>query len=95
MPNGYMGKILWVNLNDETFEEENVPKELYRQYLGGFGLAAKYIYENMPKNVDPLGSEAILAFFPGLLTGTLAPLTGRYMVAGKSPLKRNRGTTEY
>jgi len=86
MPNGYMGKILWVNLNDETFEEENVPKELYRQYLGGFGLAAKYIYENMPKNVDPLGSEAILAFFPGLLTGTLAPLTGRYMVAGKSPL---------
>ena len=86
MPNGYMGKILWVNLSDETFKEENVPEELYRQYLGGFGLAAKYIYENMPKKVDPLSSEAILGFFPGLLTGTLAPLTGRYMVAGKSPL---------
>ncbi|MHA1473145.1 MAG: aldehyde ferredoxin oxidoreductase family protein [Promethearchaeota archaeon] len=86
MPNGYMGKILWVNLTDETFEEENVPEELYRQYLGGFGLAAKYIYEKMLKNVDPLGPDAILGFFPGLLTGTLAPLTGRYMVAGKSPL---------
>jgi len=28
MPNGYMGKILWVNLSDETLEEENVPEEL-------------------------------------------------------------------
>jgi len=86
MPNGYMGKILWVNLTDGTFKEEDVPEELYRQYLGGFGLAAKYIYENTPKNVDPLGPDAILAFFPGFLTGTLAPLTGRYMLAGKSPL---------
>jgi len=81
-----MGKILWVDLTDGTFKEVDVPEELYQQYLGGFGLAAKYIYENTPKNVDPLGPDAILGFFPGFLTGTLAPLTGRYMVAGKSPL---------
>jgi aldehyde:ferredoxin oxidoreductase len=86
MPNGYMGKILWVNLTDGTFKEEVVPDEVYRLFLGGYGLAAKLIYENLPKKVDPLSSEAILGFFPGLLTGTLAPLTGRYMVAGKSPL---------
>ncbi|GAH68071.1 unnamed protein product [marine sediment metagenome] len=39
MPNGYMGKILWVNLTDGTFKEEDLPEEIYRQYLGGIGLA--------------------------------------------------------
>ncbi|TFG06328.1 MAG: aldehyde ferredoxin oxidoreductase [Promethearchaeota archaeon] len=86
MPNGYMGKILWVDLSDESFKEEKISDEIYRQYLGGYGLAAKLIYENMPKKSNPLGPDAILAFFPGLLTGSTAPLTGRYMVAGKSPL---------
>ena len=86
MTNGYMGKILWVNLSDNTFDEEDVSEDLYRKFLGGYGLAAKFIYDNLPKNADPLGEEAILAFFPGLLTGSTAPLTGRYMVAAKSPL---------
>lgn len=86
MSNGYMGKVLWINLSDGTFTEEGLPEDLYRKYLGGYGLAAKFIYENLPKNADPLGPEAILAFFPGILTGSTAPLTGRYMVAGKSPL---------
>jgi aldehyde:ferredoxin oxidoreductase len=86
MLNGIFGKILWINLSDETFDEEALSDEIYRQYLGGYGLAAKLIYDNMPANTDPLGPEAILGFFPGLLTGTVAPMSGRYMVAGKSPL---------
>jgi aldehyde:ferredoxin oxidoreductase len=86
MPNGYFGRILWINLTKEEFKEENLPEEIYRQYLGGYGLASKLIYENMPKKADPFSSESILGFFPGLLTGTIAPLTGRCMVAGKSPL---------
>ena len=86
MPNGYMGKILWVNLSDETFKEEELPDEIYRQFIGGYGLATKLIYENMPAKADALGPDSILGFFPGLLTGTVAPLTGRFMVAGKSPL---------
>ena len=86
MPNGYMGKILWVNLSDGTFKEEELPEDIYRQYIGGYGLATKLIYENMPAKTDPLGADAIFGFFPGLLTGTVAPLSGRFMVAGKSPL---------
>jgi len=91
MPKGYMGKILWINLTSETFVEEEIPEEIYRQYLGGIGLASKLIYENMPSNVDALSSESIFGFFPGLLTGTVAPLTGRFMVAGKSPLTNTWG----
>ena len=91
MPNGYMGKILWINLTSETFEVEELPEEIYRQYLGGIGLASKLIYENMPRNTDPLSPESIFGFFPGLLTGTVAPLSGRFMVAGKSPLTNTWG----
>lgn len=86
MANGYFGKILWIDLTEESFKEEELPEEYYRLYLGGYGLAAKLIYENMPAKSDPLGSDSVFGFFPGLLTGTPAPLTGRFMVAGKSPL---------
>lgn len=86
MTNGFMGKILWVDLSEEKFIEEELAEEIYRQYIGGYGLAAKILYENMPANTDALSPAAIFGFFPGLLTGTVAPLTGRFMIAGKSPL---------
>ncbi len=86
MTNGIFGKILWVDLSDESFKEQELPEEIYRQYLGGYGLGCKLIYENMKPKVDALGPDSIFGFFPGLLTGTPAPLSGRYMVAGKSPL---------
>ncbi|TFG19809.1 MAG: aldehyde ferredoxin oxidoreductase [Promethearchaeota archaeon] len=86
MPYGIMGKILWIDLSTEKFEEEELAIDTYRNYLGGYGLATKLIYENMPAKVDPLGPDSVIGFFPGLLTGTTAPLTGRFMVAGKSPL---------
>jgi len=86
MPNAFFGKVLWIDLSNETFKEEILPEIIYKQYLGGYGLAAKLIYENMPAKTDALGSDAIIGFFPGLFTGSIAPLTGRVMVAGKSPL---------
>jgi len=77
---------LWIDVSKEIFYEESIPEDTYRKFLGGYGLALKLIYEKMPIKCDPLGPESILGFFPGLLTGTMAPLTGRYMVCGKSPL---------
>jgi aldehyde:ferredoxin oxidoreductase len=81
-----MGKILWVNLSDGTFTEEELPEEVYKEYFGGYGLATKLIYENMHAKTDALSPDSIFGFFPALFCGTIAPLTGRYMVAGKSPL---------
>ncbi|MFX1596764.1 MAG: aldehyde ferredoxin oxidoreductase N-terminal domain-containing protein, partial [Promethearchaeota archaeon] len=83
---GIFGKILWIDLTEENFKEEFLPEKIYRQYFGGYGLAVKLIYENMTAKIDPLSPKSIFGFFPGLLTGTAAPLSGRYMIAGKSPL---------
>ncbi|MFW9998594.1 MAG: aldehyde ferredoxin oxidoreductase family protein [Candidatus Hodarchaeota archaeon] len=86
METGFFGRVLWINLTEENFKEVKINKEIYRQYLGGYGLGVKLIYEKMPAKLDPLDPESVFGFFPGLLTGTAAPFSGRYMVAGKSPL---------
>jgi len=83
---GVSGKILWVNLSTGTCQVELVPEAVYENYLAGIGLAAYYLYRRIPANADALGPDNVLAFVPGLLTGTGAMMTGRWMVAGKSPL---------
>lgn len=84
--NGYTGKILWVDLSKNTITEEEPGEDIYRKYLGGYGLGVYYIYTRIKPNCDPLGPDNIIGFCPGILTGTPAPFTGRYMVCGKSPL---------
>lgn len=80
------GKILWVDLTKKTCTEESVPPEVYEQYLSGMGLAAYYLYRRIPANADALGPDNVLAFVSGLLTGAGSLMTGRWMVAAKSPL---------
>lgn len=91
MIKGVTGKILWVDLSAGTCVEERVPEEVYEHYLAGIGLAAYYLYKRIPVGADPLGPENVLAFVPGLLTGTGSMMTGRWMVAGKSPLTQTWG----
>ncbi|MCP4764183.1 MAG: aldehyde ferredoxin oxidoreductase family protein [archaeon] len=92
---GYMGKILWVDLSLKEFKEEEPSEDIYRKFLGGYGLGIYYIYNRIKPGCDPLGPDNIIGFCPGLFTGTVAPFSGRYMVCGKSPLsgkgKRSNG----
>lgn len=82
---GFNGKLLSVNLTTGAITVERPPESLYRQYIGGYGVGAKMLWERTPKGVDPLGPDNMLGFFPGLLTGT--PLFGqRWQVVCKSPL---------
>ena len=86
MPNGSFGKILSVDLSQNTIEEQALDPAIQRDYLGGYGLGAQVLYERMPPGADPLGPDNILGFLPGLLTGTGLPFSGRFMVVAKSPL---------
>ncbi len=86
MIHGFFGKILYFDLSGGKFEEINIEKGVFKNYLGGYGLGSRIIYERMNANIDPLSPDSILGFFPGLLTGTVAPFSGRYMAVGKSPL---------
>jgi aldehyde:ferredoxin oxidoreductase len=86
MSYGFFGKVLWVDLTNNSFEEEELPENMYRQLMGGYGLGCRLLYERMDSKVNPLSPKSIIGFLPGLLTGTAAPFSGRFMVVGKSPL---------
>lgn len=83
---GTHGKILRVNLSDSKVSQEELPEGMVRKFLGGAGVATKYLYDEVPKGADPLGPENELIFMTGSLTGTVSPSTGRYSVVFKSPL---------
>jgi aldehyde:ferredoxin oxidoreductase len=81
----FNGKMLSVDLTTGTITVERPDEALYRQYLGGYGVGARLLWDRTPKGADPLGPENMLGMFPGLLTGT--PLFGqRWQVVCKSPL---------
>ena len=65
MARGYMGKILNVDLSAGTLQDEVLDKGLCRDFLGGYGLGAKLLYDRMPAGVDPLGPDNLLGFFTG------------------------------
>ncbi len=86
MSRGYMGKLLRVNLTEGTISSEELRPDWVRKFIGGAGLATRYLYEEVPTGADPLGPENLLIFMAGPLTGTASASASRYSVVAKSPL---------
>jgi aldehyde:ferredoxin oxidoreductase len=83
---GYAGKLLEVNLSTGKIGEVRLDDEILKDYVGGRGLAAKILWDRLGsrwETVDPLGSENVLLFLTGPLTGYFPG--GRICVSGKSP----------
>jgi len=86
MSGGYAGKILFVDLTTGTIKEETPDEQMYRDYIGGYGIGVRILYSRQKPGVDALGPENTLGMIGGLLTGTPMPTGARYQVVGKSPL---------
>ena len=82
----FMGKLLRVDLSRGEIQQEPIREDWARNFLGGSGLATRYLYDEVPKGADPLGPDNRLIFMTGLLTGTSSASAGRYSVVAKSPL---------
>ena len=91
MPFGFWGRVLHVDLSTGDMRVEYPPEQTYRRFLGGYGLGVHYLYHHIPAGADPLGPHNILAFLPGLLTGSNALFSGRFMVTARSPLTGSWG----
>lgn len=81
-----MGQILRVDLTTGKISAEALKENDCKMFLGGSGLATKYLFDEVSKGTDPLGSHNKLIFMTGPLTGTESPSAGRYCVVTKSPL---------
>ncbi|MGD8856728.1 MAG: aldehyde ferredoxin oxidoreductase family protein [Chloroflexota bacterium] len=88
MSYGFMGRILKVDLSSGTISQEALRQDWAREYIGGAGLATRYLYERSSPGVDPLGPLNPLIFMTGPLTGTASASASRYSVVSLSPLTR-------
>jgi len=83
---GYVGKILRVDLTHGKTRDEDLGEDIARKYVGGRGLAAKILFEELKPGIDPLSPENRLIFATGPVTGFPFPGNARYGVYAKSPL---------
>ena len=90
--NCYQGKLLRVNLTEGRITTEAISQELNRQYLGGRGLGAYYLYKEVGPHTPALSEENKLIFFNGPMIGTMAPGNNKICATFKSPLT---GTYSY
>ncbi len=73
-----------VNVRERTWSREAVPAAWER--LGGRGLVARILLDEVPPDCDPLGPRNKLLFVPGLLVGHMLSSCDRISAGGKSPL---------
>ncbi|MBN1629783.1 MAG: hypothetical protein JW990_08465, partial [Thermoleophilia bacterium] len=83
---GYHGKILRVDLTNQTLADEPITYEFVRKYMGGAGFVAYYLWNELKGGEDPLGPENKLVVAMGPLSGLAFAGAARFCVGAKSPL---------
>lgn len=85
MSYGITGKTLRVNLSDLNFKEEELSAKYLVQYIGGDGLGAKILYDEVPPGIGALDPENRIVFAAGPICGTNAQSACLHSVITKSP----------
>jgi aldehyde:ferredoxin oxidoreductase len=85
MPN-FKYTILRIDLTRRKIREESIPPFLIDKFLGGRGLGAKILFDELAPHSEPLSPDNKLLFLTGPLIGTGAPWCVKYTVVTKSPL---------
>ena len=85
-PNKRQFNVLDVNLHDKSYFYYPLPAEFYLKYLGGAGINAKILFDELNKNVEPLSPDNLLIIGAGPLVGTNFPCSGRFTITTKSPI---------
>ena len=80
----YKSQVWRVNVREQKLKLEDSPDSWQR--LGGRGLLARILLDEVDATCKPLGPGNKLIFAPGLLVGHMLSSTDRISVGGKSPL---------
>lgn len=81
----YAGHMLHVDLSRNDIQSKTIPKEIREQYIGGWGIATKYLYDTVDPKIDPLSADNALVIMTGPVCGTLVPTSARTCLVSKSP----------
>ncbi len=83
---GYAGKVLKINLTNQTTSLHPWSDTDRELYLGGKIMAAKIIFDLLDPKVQPLSEENIVVISTGPMTNTGAPASSRFNASTISPL---------
>jgi aldehyde:ferredoxin oxidoreductase len=83
---GWHNRLLRIDLTNQKISIEDIDPKVSKDYIGGRGVAIRYLYDEVDPMVDPLSPDNKLIMATGPLTATPAPTGNRYMVITKSPL---------
>jgi aldehyde:ferredoxin oxidoreductase len=82
----YTGQLLVVDMTTGQIEKQPLNEEYARQYIGGRGLGARYLYDLLEPGVDPLSPDNVILGMPGPFTGMGIYACQKYEWLSKSPL---------
>jgi aldehyde:ferredoxin oxidoreductase len=82
---GFYGRILHVDLTQQSFSLETIEEEILQGYLGGKGLASCLLAALNPSRVDPFSPDNHLIFATGPACRSPVWGSSRYGVFTKSP----------
>ncbi|MHA1767990.1 MAG: aldehyde ferredoxin oxidoreductase family protein [Promethearchaeota archaeon] len=82
----YAGKAIRVDLEKESYEIQELTDDFCEKYIGGYGFAAKILWDEVPKGCDPLSPDNVLIYALGPAQASLLPTASKYGVFAKSPL---------
>ena len=88
---GWTGKYLRINLSNKQVKKEEYDLGFAKKWVGGRGFAIKILWDELKAGIDPLGPENKLIVALGPLSGTFSPMSGKAVVAAKSPLTGGYG----
>ena len=83
--NGWMNKIVKVDLSSGKQTIINIDEDVRRKFIGGRGLGIKLFTDLCSADIDALDKKNVLIFSTGPLTGIIQT-AGRYQVTTRSPL---------
>ena len=83
---GYSQVRLDVDLTSGEIKESTLSKEFCRDWIGGYGFAAKVLWDELKPGVDPLSPDNVLIYAQGPFPTTILPTSSKYGLFAKSPL---------
>lgn len=54
---GVWKKLLRVSLSEGKITTEDISEKLFEKYMGGSGIATKYLYDEVPPKTDPFSKK--------------------------------------
>jgi len=82
IPKCYAGKLLYVNLCNELFADVPLDDKFYEEFIGGKGIATKFLTDYVMPSADPFSEMNALI----IMSGALNPYFPKFTVSSKSPL---------